>query len=207
MKYFVLLSVLLVAGCRTPTSEGPPDPSLAVPESETDRVYLGLDAGSERFLLEDIRAEILVVDCFDMYCHACQTGAKHVNELYTMVEDHGLGSRIKFIGLGINNTPLETATFRRKFKVPFPSFPDRRRDVSNQFGRVRLPSILVLRSRDGTWEMMHQTTGAFTDPEELFMRILEDVGAEQRLPDSQQTIGAACATEECPPAGSVGTKN
>jgi hypothetical protein len=207
LRYSVLLSAVLLGGCATTPRDTPPDPSLAVPDSQADRTYLGLEAGPGRFLLEDIRAEILVVDCFDMSCHACQTGAKHVNALYTMVQDHGLGSRIKFIGLGINNTPLETAAFRRKFQVPFPSFPDRRRDVSNQFGRVRLPSILVLRSRDGRWEMMHQTTGAFTDPEELFMRILEDVGAEQRLPDSQQTIGAACASEECPPAGGVGTKN
>lgn len=206
LKYPLLLGALLVAGCATPAPDSPPDPSMAVPESDADRTYLGLGAERDRFLLEDIHAEILVIDCFDMYCHACQTGAKHVNELYTMVREHGLGPRIKFIGLGINNTPLETDTFRRKFKVPFPSFPDRRRDISNQFGRVRLPSILVLRSREGTWEVMHQTTGTFTDPEELFMRILEDVGAEQRLPDSQQTAGAACVIEGCLPAGSVGTK-
>jgi hypothetical protein len=207
LKCSILLGALLMTGCSTPTTDSPPDPSMAVPESEADRIYLGLGADRDRFLLDDIRAEILVVDCFDMYCHACQTGAKHVNEFYAMVQEHGLGSRIKFIGLGINNTPLETATFHRKFDVPFPSFPDRKRDVSNQFGRVRLPSILVLRSREGRWEVMHQTTGAFTDPEELFMRILEDVGADEPLPDSQQTAGAACLTEDCPPAGAVEAKD
>jgi len=134
---------------------------MVVPESEAARTYLGLEASRDRFVLEDIQSELLVVDCFDMYCHSCQTGAKHVNELYAMVQEHGLADRIKFIGLGINNTPLETATFRRKFDVPFPSFPDRRRDISNQFGRVRLPSILVLRFRLGRWEVMHRTTGAF----------------------------------------------
>jgi len=196
-----------LVGCATPGQETPADPSMVVPESEAARTYLGLEASRDRFVLEDIQSELLVVDCFDMYCHSCQTGAKHVNELYAMVQEHGLADRIKFIGLGINNTPLETATFRRKFDVPFPSFPDRRRDISNQFGRVRLPSILVLRFRLGRWEVMHQTTGAFTDPEELLMRILEDVGADAPLPGSQQVAGTACPPESCPPAGKPETKH
>ena len=199
-----LLSLVLgagVLGCATPQPEGPADLSLPMPESTKELGYLGLAPTHPRFHLEDIQCEFLIVDCFDMYCHSCHTSAKHVNTLYELVMQVGLDQRVKFVGLGVGNSPLETEMFHKKFEVPFPSFPDRSNDVARQFGRVRLPSLLVLRKSVNGWELMHQTTGTFRDPEELFMRILEDAGEEQALPpDTQEAAGPICLPgEECPP--------
>ena len=193
----LLLWTAYLVGCATAGSERVPDPSLAIPEGEAERAYLGLSSDSGRFLLSEVEAELLVVDCFDMYCHACQTGAKHVNELHALVQEYGVGDRIKFVGLGINNTPLETSTFQRKFDVPFPVFPDRYRDVSDQFGRIRLPSLLVLRLEDDGWEVMHQITGTLDDPERFFLQLLEELGEKDPRPGSERSDGASCRMEGC----------
>src|SRR5258708_39276071 len=87
--------------------------------------YLGLAAGTTNFALADIRCEVLVVDFFDMYCHICQRESKHVNDLYEAAQNRNLSTRIKFVGIGVGDTPLEASTFKRKFGVPFPVFPDR----------------------------------------------------------------------------------
>lgn len=184
-KGLTLLVGLLLAGCSTlPPETG--DLRLPAPESETDRAYLGLPSGQEKFLLEDIQGEVILVDCFDMYCHACQSGAGRVNELYRMVQARGLGEQIKFIGLGLNNTPLEVATFQRKFDVPFPVFPDRSRAVADQFGRARLPSMLVLCNRTSTLRLLHQHNGTLGDREKFLELILEEM--KKGCPDPQTDL-------------------
>src|SRR6266436_3687064 len=87
-------AAMLFGGCA---SSGPSltakSDHLATPKSEVELNYLGLAADVSTFQLQDIRCEVLVVDCFDMYCHVCQTGARHINELYALAQARGLGSR------------------------------------------------------------------------------------------------------------------
>src|SRR5258708_4746078 len=77
----------LLAGCATAPPPSPADYRLPVPQGDLERSYLGLPAEASGFLLQEIETEVLVVDCFDMYCHLCQTGAKHVNELYKLAQE------------------------------------------------------------------------------------------------------------------------
>jgi len=181
-----LAAVLLMgglAGCVTPPaqSQRAADLTLPVPDNAAERTYLGLKTQTGRFRLQDVQCEVLLVDCFDMYCHSCHTGAKHVNALFELVQQRGLGDRIKFVGLGLNNSPLEAATFKKKFKVPFPVFPDRSRDVADQFGRARLPSLLVVCNRTSTLRLIHQHNGTLDDPEEFLDHIQEEM--TQDCPD------------------------
>lgn len=179
-----LLAVLLV-GCTTTSPKAPPvdDLTLPVPEAAGERAYLGLADSSGRFLLQDVDAEVLFVDCFDMYCHGCHLAAKHMNELYRLVEEKGLDDRIKFVGLGLNNSPLEAATFKKKFDLLFPVFPDRSRAVADQFGRARLPSLLVICNRTPTLRLIHQHNGSLTDVESFLEHILEEMN--QECPDAE----------------------
>ncbi len=127
------------------------------------------------FRLEDIRCDVLVVDCFDMYCHVCQTGARHLNELYGLAQTRGLGERVKFIGLGVGDTPFEVATYKEKFKVPFPLFPDRRTLIARTLGEVKLPNLLVLRNRSGRLEVLHRSPGVLLDAAKLLSQIQADL--------------------------------
>src|SRR6266496_899903 len=128
-----------------------PPPTLAVadnrlpaPQAESDRKYLGLSSTIERFPLDNVQADVLVVDFFDMYCHVCQARARHMNEFYQLVQSRGLSGRVRVLGIGVGDTPKEVAVFKEKFGLPFPVFPDRTGSFSRQFGKIRVPNIIVL---------------------------------------------------------------
>ncbi len=173
------LAAALWGGCATYAPTAVVE-QLTVPADTAERAYLGLSAETGAFQLEDIHCEILVVDCFDMYCHICQAGAPHLNALYRLAQERGLGDRIKFIGLGVGDTPLEVATYKQKLLVPFPVFPDRHTVIAKRFGPVRLPNLLVLRNRNGRLELIQSITGDVLDPAGLFSHLQAEL-AEAKL--------------------------
>lgn len=187
-------AVALLGGCATSPPSKAADARLIPPPSEAQRTYLGLSTNISDFRLEDIRCEILVIDCFDMYCHICQTGAQHVNELYKLAQERGLGARIKFIGLGVGDTPLEVATYKNKFNVPFPLFPDRRSVNAKQFGELRLPNLLVLWNQNGQLEVIHRWPGVLLDPAKLLSQIQTDLthASLRRWTDGAQAAQPTC---------------
>lgn len=199
------VSASLCCGCATtPAPKTAASPLLAIPQTAADREYLGLPEAATSFRFEDIRCELLVVDCFDMYCHICQAGAKHVNELYSLVQGRGWGQRVKFVGLGVGDTPLEVATYKDKFKVPFPLFPDRRSVLVKQFGELRLPNLLVLRNRQGQLEVIHRSPGALLNPKALLPPIEAELGQlHSGFPsDPAQAAQPTCeAGRPCPNPG------
>jgi hypothetical protein len=194
----------LLGGCATPQSPGPADNRLAAPQSAADRTYLGLPAEVTSFQLEDIQCEVLVVDCFDMYCHICQLGAKRVNELYELAQARGLGERVKFIGLGVGDTPLEVATYKQKLKVPFPVFPDRRARLARSLGPLRVPNLLVLRRQGGRLKVIHSSPGELRNPADLLSRLQASLEARSGgWTDPLQAAQPTCAgrSRACPAAG------
>lgn len=116
-----------------------------MPESGRERTYLGL-SGKDMFRLPRIKAEILVVEIFSMYCPICQGEASKVNELYALIaKDPALKGKVKVLGIGVGNTPFEVDVFRKKFEIPFPLFSDEDfavAKISNQ--RIRTPTFLIL---------------------------------------------------------------
>jgi hypothetical protein len=175
----IVLTAGLLGGCATAPVPTSADLQLSIPEDAIDRDYLGLPQGTAKFRLEEIRCEVLVVDCFDMYCHICQSGAKHVNELYRMVQEHDFGNRVKLIGLGLGDSPLEVATYKEKFKVPFPVFPDRRSTVAKQFGPVRLPNLIVLRKQGDALQVVNTSPGPLLNPSHVLSHIQKTLEQSQ----------------------------
>ena len=173
-----LLVIGFLAGCFAIRSAAA-DVQLPVPQAEAERAYLGLPPGVTNFALADIRCEILVVDCFDMYCHLCQDGAEHVKELYDLAQRHGLDDRVKFIGLGVGDTPLEVAIYKDKFKMPFPLFPDRKAAFSREFGELRVPNLVIARKQGGRLEVIHRSPGVLLDPASL-LPYLEPKSSQSR---------------------------
>ncbi|RME96607.1 MAG: hypothetical protein D6766_00195 [Verrucomicrobia bacterium] len=172
------LMLFWLTGCATTSSPAlvrvvHPVLKLPVPKDPAERAYLGLPAEATDFSLAEIDCELLIIDCFDMYCHFCQTGAPKVHRIYELIEERGLRPRIRMIGFGVGNTPLETELFRRKMAVPFPVFSDRSNALARQFGPVRLPSLIVLRRQASGWAMLWHHAGIPHDPEAFLNEVLE----------------------------------
>jgi peroxiredoxin len=149
---------------------------LAAPVADRERGYLGLPGGAADFVLSDVRADVLIVDLFDMYCHVCQKTAPKVNALFALLEKRGYGGRIKMIGVAVGDTPLEAETFRRKFQVPFPVLADRVKAVSAEFGNEKRPCLLVLKKREGRLSVIFSHTGSIDDIEATLEAILKAAG-------------------------------
>lgn len=113
--------------------------------------YLHL-GGSEQFSLRQVKADVLVVEVFSMYCPICQSEAPNVNRLHQLVEGNpALKGKVKLVGVGIGNTPYEVEVFRGKFEVPFPLVADPDSQVQKSSGQLlRTPTFIVLQKRDSS---------------------------------------------------------
>jgi len=197
----MFVGLLLRSGeCASP----PPTPAVAdtrlpAPQSESDRKYLGLSSTSELFSLDNVQADILVVDFFDMYCHVCQARARHMNDFYKLVQSRGLSGRVRVLGIGVGDTPKEVTVFKEKFGLPFPVFPDRTGSFSRQFGKIRVPNIIVLKRRLGHFEVVYQESSLPDNPEQFLSKVLSYATTKFSLPVAES---AKCiedgTTKRCP---------
>lgn len=166
-SFLKLLCAVMLLGTVVSNSiaaEQLPDIELIVPEQQVDREYLGLTGASgEKFTLADIKADLLVVELFSMYCPFCQEEAPRVNELYERLqelEEHR-GIVVRMIGLGASNSAYEVEHFKKTYQVKFPMFPDKDLSMYDKFkgggtpefiGCVLKPageSLIVLRNSGG----------------------------------------------------------
>ena len=122
-----------------------------IPADPAARNYLGL-SGSGSFRLPQVKADLLIVEVFSMYCPYCQADAPKVNELYNLIAKHPRSrGRIKILGIGIGNTPYEVDVFRRKFGVPFPLVPDEQLAIQRWADKpFRTPTFIVLKRGQGS---------------------------------------------------------
>ena len=180
----LLASLLLAAGCagRTPPADAPVEGharnglapgELAAPEDDRLRAYLGIEAGKS-FRLDDIQADILLVEVFDMYCPHCQREAPNVNRLYRHIAaDPRLAERVKLIGIGIGNTAYEVGLFAKTFDVPFPLFADRGRYFVHALTIRRTPTFVgFARNREGRLDRILHTPGPLGDVDLFLERLL-----------------------------------
>lgn len=170
MKRWIRAVMMAAILCWTPATASSaepaagqplPDFALAVPKDAGLRDYLGLSGGAT-FRIGDIKAEAVVIEIFSMYCPYCQKEAPVVNELYRKIEDGPLKGRIKLVGIGVGNSPFEVETFRKKYAIPFPLFPDGDFTIHKLVGEVRTPFFIVLKTRQtGAPKVIHAKLGAF----------------------------------------------
>ncbi len=97
---------------------------LPIPQNNAEKEYLGL-SGKGTFSLSQVKAHLLIIEVFSMYCPHCQHEAPVVNELHGLIEKDASSKKdVKLVGIGIGNTPFEVDVFRKKFNVLFPLFAD-----------------------------------------------------------------------------------
>jgi len=151
-----------------------PDITLATPTDTTERDYLGLPGG-DTFKIPQIKAEVVIIQIFSMYCPHCQREAPRVNELYRIMEETpALKGRMKLIGIGTGNSPFEVDVFKKTYKVPFPLFADRDFSIHKSLGEVRTPYFIGVRIKGGgAHEVFYSKLGGFEKPQAFFELMVE----------------------------------
>ncbi len=153
---------------------------LDVPASPGERAYLGL-GGEGKFGLKTIDADIVLIEVFNFYCPHCQHAAPQVNELYRMIEGRSdLNGRIKMIGIGASNSVFEVKSFKEKYRVPFPLFPDEDLAIARLLDVHGTPTFIgVGRGKDGSRKRIYFHEGGFSDPQELLGELTRAYGPER----------------------------
>lgn len=150
---------------------------LPVPQNPDVRSYLGISEDNS-FTIPQIKAEVVIIEIFSMYCPYCQREAPKVNKLYWAIEaDRNLKGKIKMIGIGAGNSPFEVEVFRKKYQVPFPLFPDEDFSIHKACGKVRTPYFLGVKIKtDSSVEVFYNRLGGIQDPSQFLELILHSSG-------------------------------
>lgn len=148
LAFIIILGItspIQAAGAPPAKGDLMPALTLPVPKSPEEKAYLGLTVDGT-FKLSQIKAEVVIIEVFSMYCPYCQIEAPTVNELYRLIEENPeLKGKIKLIGLGAGNSIFEVNIFKNKYQVPFPLLPDQDFTFHKALGEVRTPYFIALK--------------------------------------------------------------
>jgi len=180
--FWAVLLVSPVSANAAPLQPGGPLPDfkLPIPEHSADKEYLGLTT-SGAFAIAQIKAQVVIIEIFSMYCPYCQREAPEVNRLYEIIENNAdLKSKIKLVGIGAGNTPFEVQVFKGKYSVPFPVFSDEDFTLHKAFGEVRTPFFIGVRiNDDGSHRVFYAKLGGIEGAESFVKLMLRLSGLEQ----------------------------
>jgi peroxiredoxin len=181
-----IILFLIIAGCLTLTShvafaaecpsEGDvfPEITLPVPKQASDKAYLGIPDNDE-FKISQIKAPIIIIEIFSMYCPFCQKEAPLINNLYELIQSKPvIKDKIKIIGIGAGNTQFEVDFFRDQYTIPFPLLPDESFSVHKVIGEVRTPYFFVLEMKeDGSNNVIYSKAGSIQNPQAFLELIVK----------------------------------
>jgi len=175
--FCVLNSAALAAEKPLARGDALPAIKLPVPQTPGAKSYLGL-SGKGSFAVSQIKAQALIIEIFNMYCGNCQAEAPRVNELYQLInKDPNLKGKIKMIGIGAGNTPLEVEVFQKSYEVPFPLFPDEDYAIYKALGKERTPFFIAAKiNADGSLTVVQTQRGGFQDPAQFLKQIVISSG-------------------------------
>lgn len=158
---------------------------------ERDYAYLNLRKGfltlGARTGLNDIEADLLILEFMNRYCITCQKEAPELVHFYAGIEkDPSLKGRVKILGVAIGNDETEVAGFKREFSIPFPIVPDAGTAVYRSIGSPGgSPLFYILRKRERRWIILDGFKGEQSQLD-LLMRVRaalsQDTGRMVRTP-------------------------
>jgi len=137
-----------------------PEIILPVPKDISNKNYLGL-TGDGTFRISEVKAGVVIIEIFSMYCPHCQREAPTLNEFYAKIQsDVNLKDKIKLIGIGAGNSKFEVSFFKKKYNIPFPLFADRDFVIHQKIGDVRTPYFIGVKIRaDGSHHIFYSKLG------------------------------------------------
>ena len=103
-----------------------------------------------------------------------------MNEFYQAIEQReDLKGKMKIIGIGIGNTPADMQYFKKKYKVPFPLFPDEDMSIHAALGKPRAPYFIGVNiDKDGSSQIFYSKLGAFGKPDKFLAQMLKLSGLQ-----------------------------
>jgi peroxiredoxin len=171
----LLPDFLALAANVKPLKEGDELPLIQLPTPETleERTYLGIEE-KDIFTIPKIKANVVIVYFFSFYCRFCATQVVYVNELYHVIDKNpDLKKKIKLIGIGIGNTPLEVDKYKETNRIPFPLIPDTDFSIHKAYGEISTPYFFVVRIKEnGTHKVVYRAY-AFNDVDDFLKLILK----------------------------------
>jgi peroxiredoxin len=184
VRIFSALFCLFVLTCTAfagiePPPEGDllPKIVLTVPNNLDHQKYLGLSSEG-LFAIPQIKARVVIVEIFSMYCPYCQAEAPFLNDLYNKIQNNSkLKDSFKLIGIGAGNTTFEVNHFRKKYQIPFPLFPDDDFSIHKKIGEVRTPYFFAIGiNEDGTHRILYSKLGRLKDHDQFINMLLQRAG-------------------------------
>ena len=177
LLFSMLVFPALAANKPPEKGEVLPVMNLPTPKNPDERSYLGL-SGSGLFKIPQIKAKVVIVEIFSMYCPYCQKDAPGVNELYRLIENNAdIKNKIKLIGIGAGNSSYEVGVFKKTYNIPFPLFPDKDFTIHKACGEVRTPYFMVVKiNEDGTHQIVHNQLGNYPGAEPFLELVLKASG-------------------------------
>jgi len=173
--FVLILNAQAIGTNLTPKKGGTlPLINLDVPKDPAHRNYLGL-SWEGLFNISQIKAEVVIIQIFSMYCPLCQREASRVNELYEKIEkDPKARGKLKLIGIGAGNSQFEVDIFLKTYEVPFPLFSDGDFSIHKSLGEVRTPYFIGVKINDDrSLEIFYSRIGGFEKAEEFLQLMLE----------------------------------
>ncbi|MBK5101955.1 MAG: TlpA family protein disulfide reductase [Desulfobacteraceae bacterium] len=178
---FLSMSAQVAISGIAPPAEGTQIPQLILPtpQNADHRRYLRLDGG-ESFQVSDIKASVVIIEIYSLYCPYCQEEAPMLNELYQAIEKaEYFSGKIKLIGIGVGNTSFEVEAYRTTYNVPFPLFPDNDFTIHKSLGETRTPYFIAIKiSDDGSHKVIYSKLGSIKEVNGFLRLIAELSGLE-----------------------------
>jgi thiol-disulfide isomerase/thioredoxin len=173
--FAIVFNAQSIGANSTPRKGGTlPTINLDVPKDPAHRSYLGF-SGEGQFDILQIKAEVVIIQIFNMYCPLCQREASRVNELYENIEkDPNTRGKFKLIGIGAGNSQFEVGIYMKTYEVPFPLFPDGDFSIHQSLGEVRTPYFIGVKiNDDGSHKIFYSRVGGFEKAEEFLQLMIE----------------------------------
>jgi peroxiredoxin len=161
----LILPAFLAAEVVPPAEGGKlPDIKLPIPVDTAFQTYLGIK-GEGSFSLPQIKASVVIVEIFSMYCPHCQREAPSVNDLYSKIQSsEKLKDKVKLVGIGVGNSPFEVEYFKKTYSIQFPLFSDGEFIIHKQLGEVRTPYFIGIKNhKDGSHTLFYSKLGGIAD--------------------------------------------
>ena len=163
----LFIATVINAAENSPPKVGSTMPDFELPmlNNPVDIKYLGLPASGKYFKINQVKAKVVIIQIYSMYCPYCQAEAPNVNRLYAAIENSTtLKDKIKIIGIGAGNTQFEVATYKKKYSVTLPLVPDDDFKIHKIMGEVRTPYFITVKLSDGgKTEVIYSRLGALGD--------------------------------------------
>jgi len=134
--------------------------------------YLGLPQDKEMVTIEDVQADLLVLEVLNAFCFPCQTQALSLSKVYKMIEERpDLKGRIKILVVALGNTKEVVEGFMNDYELGFPIIPDPTARGEKIIGPgIHTPfSLFIKRDAQGRLRLVAAThNGAIDDPQTVF---------------------------------------